>query len=272
MKLNVTFDALWREVRKITDTKIEININAFNRKLAPISSTKGVEIDITKVNFTPVATIEGRHVLLFIPDHSYNFDEVIVNPKAKGNKYHLTDCKALEEMRFKGRFKRYFATNNLSGKFTIFNSDNRSAEVPLSVCKYCLGKLNYKNYNQNRQQVFDEFDLTEFFNFYDTQFRNLPTSLNEPIGGYSANWRTISSQYRQSRQWRCEDCGLNLTDYPHLLEVHHRNGVKSDNDPRNLKAVCRECHAKQEFHAHMQLSEEDRKLLADLRFIQQPPF
>lgn len=265
MKLNVDFSALWAEANKIAKTKVGIDLKASGDKVPLINTTAGVEINIDDVEFAPVATWKKQHVLLFIPDHSYNYDEVMLNPRERGNKYHLTDCQKLEEMRYKGRFKRYHATNNLSGKFKISGGEGRSQDVELSVCKLCLSKLDYKNYNQNRAKVFAEFNLAEFFKYYSSQFRETPNAVKEPSGSYAENWRIISTRYREYRQWCCESCGVNLRQHPHLLHVHHRNGVKQDNAYTNLKAVCKACHCEEEFHTHMVLTPDEAQLIARLR-------
>lgn len=50
-----------------------------------------------------------------------------------------------------------------------------------------------------------------------------------------------------------------------LLHVHHISGVKSDNRPSNLKALCIDCHSKQPKHEHMALSHSERQTINDLR-------
>lgn len=121
MRFNVDLSELWQSVKQISKIKIDIDLEKLTA-LNPINTTVGLEIPIDEITFTPLPTYQGKQVILFIPDHSYNtlFEETLCDP-TKGNKYHLTDCTTLESMRQRNRYKRYFATTNLSGEFTISN-------------------------------------------------------------------------------------------------------------------------------------------------------
>ena len=86
--------------------------------------------------------------------------------------------------------------------------------------------------------------------------------------GYTEDWSKISSHYRVEKGFQCEQCNVNLRSNRGLLHVHHVNGVKSDNSPRNLKALCIDCHSKQPMHSHMALSHSERQLINKLRLEQ----
>lgn len=272
MKLTVNLNELFENVRKMgiqkfVDFNIDLNSKPIEIEIGELETSIGLEIPLEAVEVDPsgVFTYQGKHIILFIPDHSYNYDEVILNSKEKGNKYHLTDCATLEKMRNVGRFKRYHATRNRSGIFRIFNHLGQYAEVELSVCKNCLNKLNSKHYNNNKYFVFNTFTLEEFFTYYETAFRQIPENIGQNTGGYSKNWAEISKEYRQSVNYCCEHCGVNLSNYPNLLDVHHKNGVKQDNNKYNLKALCKLCHSKEDLHEHMIVSDEAKSIIQKLR-------
>ncbi|AWG95622.1 HNH endonuclease [Actinobacillus pleuropneumoniae] len=266
MKLSVDFRALFTAVKKMGVEKITpISLLPTNQAIktdfeVQINSRSGFEvsnIEDVEVKFG-VFTYNGWHVLLFIPDHSYGstFDRTIED-SSQGNKYHLTDCSTLENMRQRGRFQRYHATNNTEGIFTIFDAYGREAEVALHACKNCLRQLGYYPYNT--------FNLVGFFEKYDSHFCNLPKAINQDKAGYHQDWENISRQYRESHQYCCEQCGVNLTSHKHLLDVHHKNGVKQDNRKDNLIALCKICHSEQDSHGHYYVSLMDRQIIESLR-------
>ena len=276
MKLAVDFRQLFANVRKMgvkewLDFSVDFNSKLIEIEVGELETTKGLEVPLGGIDIDPqsgVFTYQGKHIVLFIPDHSFNYDEVILNPEGLGKKYHLTDCSTLEKMRSTGRFNRYHATRNRTGVFRIFGITGQESEVSLSVCKNCLSKLNYQDYNRNRARVFEQFSLEEFFTYYETFVRTEPENVGQAKVGYAENWAEISRQYRSSIGYCCENCGVNLSSYPHLLDVHHKNGVKRDNRPENFRALCRLCHSKEEHHNHMKIDEYDSRLIEQLRIEQ----
>ena len=61
-------------------------------------------------------------------------------------------------------------------------------------------------------------------------------------------WKSISYRYRQSKNWRCEQCELNLDANRHLLHTHHIDRDTLNHSPTNLKALCIKCHHEQPYH------------------------
>lgn len=236
----------------------------------------GIEIDIHDLDsasdYGGLLSYKGRQVLLYIPDHSFKFDEAVVDA-SRANRYHVADCSTLQNMRRDNRIERYTATTNRDRKFEIFG-DKRSnrrmkASVELHICKNCLGKTNYKGYStngySNKAEVFSSFDRDEFFKTYFSLFPFSTQPLERMTSGYPDNWKEISRSYRISRNHICEDCKVNLANKPQLLHTHHINGVKSEVREFNLRALCVDCHRRQKFHGHMKISASEIAMIRDQR-------
>ncbi|MBR1672169.1 MAG: HNH endonuclease [Fretibacterium sp.] len=205
--------------------------------------------------------INGKQCLLYIP-HGNNFDKL--------PKFHFMDCSTIKLKYREGRIDRYVITNRTSGLFKMFISEERYSresveeEKELKVCKRCLAEWDtygYKGYRRltseaSKNQAVDAFNIEEFFATCKSQFKNLPSRSDQSIllskDNYVENWAAISSFYREKKHWRCEQCGVDLHDHHQYLQVHHRNGVKQDNSPDNLEALCVLCHSLAPAHGHMQ--------------------
>ena len=241
MSLADILQQLHKNALKVSDNLVEFNLDqkkfVFDPKV--LKTRKGLDISLDDIILQDgVWTYQGYHVLLFIPDQGMMFTDVIEGNK-EGRKFHLTDCITLQDMRAKGRFQRYRVTNNTEGIFEIhginkYTNTAEKAEAKLNVCKNCLDRLNYQNYQRNKQRVYNNFNLDEFFKTYQTYFTDLPQDIGQIEPGYAENWNLISTDYRDSKKWCCESCGVNLINHRNLLHTHHIDGVKHHNDYSNL--------------------------------------
>jgi hypothetical protein len=172
----------------------------------------------------------------------------------------------------RNRSHRYVPTNNLSGEFLIEDSNTwgglRETRTPLKVCMNCLNKLNYQQSRTRGcvRQVFNTFSLVEFFTDYSTCFDHIPRGLSEASRvGYTEDWPDISRQVRMEAGYRCSQCQIDLSGYKVLCDVHHINGVKSDNRRENLQVLCRDCHRKQPNHGGIFIHHHQMQIINQLR-------
>ncbi|WP_447895513.1 hypothetical protein [Vreelandella sp. GE22] len=235
----------------------------------------GMELVSLDVLDTPgdLLSYQGQQVLLYIQDHSFNFEEV-QRDSTKGRKVHLSFCQTLESMRAKGRFERYVITRDHSEHFQIsgptYYGKTITAMAALKVCKYCLRKINYRGYDvPGISSVFQEFSYVHFFEEHESFFPYHPHRKAGEEEGYSEDWETISRQYRESHGYRCEKCDVDAGQRPYLIHTHHINGVRSDNRQANLKALCADCHSKEPNHHHLTVSHRVRQEIGQLRHQQQ---
>lgn len=271
MKITVNFTALWAAAKKMSDGKATFSYKANTENT--FESVKTIlRRDITLADVDShggLLEVDGSQVLLYIEDHSFRIQDVI-NGLKDGNRFHVADCRTLNEMRIKKRFDRYVVTNDVSNVFPISGktSDTHSlieGNAKLSVCKNCLIFLNYKNYKSNRNEVYKEFRLDVFFSHYSTLFNSFPKSIADKRGGYADDWEKISLDYRKKKKFCCEACHVDLSSYQHLLHTHHVNGVKRDNVASNLRALCIDCHRKEPSHEHMRVRSNEVHTINKLR-------
>ena len=237
-----------------------------------IELENGIEIenwtDIKVQRESGILIYRGQHAVVYIQEHWSIY--AVLRDGEKGRKVHLTDCGTLQSMKSQGRYERYVATNNISGEFYVNGIGEYGEKVDgtakLKVCKNCLQQLNYKNYVWNRGEVFRTFGWDEFFKTYSSNFSKIPErKAGKFDAGYTEDWNQISKQYKITQRFICELCGVKLRENPGLLQVHHVNGVKTDNDISNLRALCLHCHHEQPGHNHVLVSNEKMQLIRELR-------
>ena len=61
---------------------------------------------------------------------------------------------------------------------------------------------------------------------------------------YPGNWREIARARKAYRNWQCEQCSFRMVDSG-LLQVHHIDRDKSNNEKLNLQVLCAVCHGEQ---------------------------
>lgn len=280
MKLTVDLSLLHKAVTKMGAEHIKFELSNDLIPIEPIDKqlNEGLEVNFEDIEFeTGLASYQGRQVLLYIKDHSYNNKIYsVLKDGSKGNKFHVADCEMLERMRKKGRFDRYVVTNKLDGFFAVSGTGNRTneliaGETKLNVCQYCLEAINYQKFSSlergsPRKTFVQGFQLADFFDTYSSFFKFMPTGVaNVQSTNYTKDWDAISRKTRERFNYQCQQCGLELVQHKGLLHVHHINGVKSDNSNSNLTPLCCDCHRKQPDHQHMFIKHDETKKISQLR-------
>lgn len=275
MKLRVDFAELREQADRMgagdTDWTLDAKgLDARTKLLSDLASVQGVDIELSEIEIKPGKLLSYREeqVILYIRDTWDTRETLELRPEAS-KKFHICDCRALNEMRSKGRFRRYVATRRTDGLFRVNyrDEDGTRGEVDaaLKPCMYCLSEINWKGCADGnasaRYAARDDFTIHEFLMEFSTFFRSLP---GQPDGEYVPNeyvqnWATISLETRARANWTCEQCGVRLEGAQHLLHCHHRNGVVTDNSRTNLAVLCEICHAAQPYHGHMKVPEENER-------------
>lgn len=242
--------------------------------IPPIKPTESeVILDEVKPDGNGLLTYRGEQVLLYIKDHGFGVLNALEDGE-KGRRFHVAECTTLQNMRQLGRHERYHVTSNRSGIFPISGNDPETGdavtgETQLMVCKNCLKQLDYKGYDSkggtSRATIWRSFSIEQFFEHYRSRFEKLPHRRAEDDASYPPDWDRISEAARTRRDYRCEQCGVDLSTHRHLLHTHHIDGVKSNNADSNLKVLCVDCHRQQPLHKHMRVDDNSLRLIQSLR-------
>ena len=140
----------------------DLNLDEFRKRL----HNEGVEVDFEDVDLDDDGSlfVNGERVLLYIRD--------IVAFGGVLPKFHIAHCFTLRKMVRQNRGDRYVVSKRTDGFFQMRSKSKyaQTKEMRLEVCKNCLSTLNYKNYKSkhswSKQEVFDRFDLEEYFDTY----------------------------------------------------------------------------------------------------------
>jgi hypothetical protein len=235
---------------------------------------EGIEIlpEDVETSFGGLLTHKGEQVVLYIKDTRLD-RATLLHDIENSKRFHVVDCRTLDEMRGAGRFERYVVTTRKDGRFLVEAKDSvEEIEAPLGVCMNCLKDLKWKGWislDQTRD-IWENFSLQDFFAEFATFFSSRPrySDKTAPKGGYAKDWHQRATEMKQQRNWRCDKCGVNLSASRDrcLLHAHHKNGVVSDNRQSNIEVLCILCHSEQPAHQRMKPSTEDRLRIETLRW------
>lgn len=252
---------LWQDMGIPRNYGVEFNFRTKINQMVwenPEIIDKPIRLDEIKDIITDEGfiTSDGRRVIVYINNQPIQYF------KSEGGstyKFHLTWCRTLDSMSRNGRYKKYVVSSKTDGFFHINYVDGekivRQEVEKLYVCKNCLKALNWHGYEhkgyKDKEKIYDDFDLEEFFSAYkndnEANFASVPeeNDITAPPNIYDKDWKVLSQIYRERHNWTCEECHRQMKmDERHLLHVHHRDGVKSNCKPSNLVVLCADCHQK----------------------------
>ncbi len=243
-----------------------LNVSNLRKRLRE----RGIDVDIKKVKVDEDGTLlyEGEKVLIYIRDQYLGYID-----SGREYKYHISNCRTLQEMRKKNRYYRYVASTRTDGKFIVnyigYNNEIVEKEklTEIHVCRGCLRNLNYKGYADapgwKKNEIYENFSLEEFFKMYGANSNNFDvipaqTDISAQEYVYPAD-KILYKKIKLQHGYTCEKCGRKFSAFPEFLSIHHIDGNITNNNPDNLKVLCLGCHAEEPGHHRMKNSQEYQK-------------
>lgn len=241
-------------------------------EIEKLVSPDGLELpslESLKVLDDGTLSYKDSRVILYIRDVTV-FQNRAVEPK-----FHLSNCRTLQDMRQRNRIERYVIATRHDGVFklnVITGNVPKEQLVQLHVCQNCLSFLGYEGFSYKKNQqwrigVVKDFALEKFFSLFPKSlhvYRPQHTADTAPINAYSSLFPSISLSVKKVAGFKCQQCRVDLSmpEHQQYLHCHHKNGIKSDNATANLTAVCLGCHADEPSHSHMKSLAEYKAFMA----------
>lgn len=198
---------------------------------------------------------------IYVNIHGINFRRYIYLKNYHVKRYerfpvfHIIACSKVQDI---GRYHYISASSSCVDVLDI-DTNTLHKNKNLKLCSYC------------RTESLAEFipgDTNDFFNTLEKiEEDDINISELRP-DGYTWDWDIISEIYRKSKNYICEnpECKIRIEKQfdRFLLHVHHINGNKSFNNPKNLESLCILCHTYTNEHHKNQLFK--KRLFRQLSF------
>lgn len=289
MKLNIDFSGIENARKSIGAEKADIGhiqntaatVNSIEIRLVQegeiVLSDKELLAQLTSP--AGLLAIGNTQITLHIYD-PFNDQETLSAVPADNPKFHICDCKTLENMKHMGKFNRYVTSSRIDGRFKVrpydplTKSRDEELEAVLLPCINCLRQLNYQNYNysdrKRQKDIMRNFSVEQFFEDSKSIFRCLPLYTQEtfPEGNYSPSWAQTSYETRDRAGWICSCCEVNCKKDRGLLHTHHKDGNRGNDRPSNHEVLCLVCHKNKPLHQHMHIKPSERLRLEEMRIRQ----
>lgn len=174
MKLpDFTKDARLNALRQVMGASLGLLKPAENRDILTKDeidalTKQGIDVSLDDTHVLPDGTLayKNSRVILYIRDIAHYRDRP---------RFHVADCKTLDDMRANNRFGRYVVATREDGLFAL-NVIPRNGPVQkiterLPVCQNCLGKLRWEGFGHGmdkpaRRHIVEQFSISRFFAVY----------------------------------------------------------------------------------------------------------
>lgn len=161
------------------------------------------------------------------------------NGETKYPKYHVCKCQAIQEF-MEDRNEEYRYAN--IDEVQVQDKSMRYRETTvrnLGLCGYCARKM-----RMSSDMTSEEFASLLKKAEEKIQAARPKADTKVDVNGYPENWNEISLNYRIRKEYTCEKCHVKVSPWDTTyIEVHHKNGDKTNCDDSNLQCLCIKCHS-----------------------------
>lgn len=226
----------------------EANPESLEFKNDTYNTSKNIENELIQFDTSNIISIKGIKCSIYIKKQKQGYN--LANNSSE-YRYHLCNCKTIQEMIAKGRKNRYVATSRDDGLFEVniqeFLSKAKNILLTLELCHNCREIL------KHNQKYPTPFSLKEFFFRYQSEIPQIFKRTEQiPVTeAYDPNQSEISKKYKEAVSYRCQLCSVDCACNVSLLHLHHKDGDGANNKRENLVVLCVDCHTNQPMHSHM---------------------
>lgn len=167
---------------------------------------------------------EDKYLMFHYKEHYYTFWGGV----KRFPKYHPFNCKTMQE------FSGFVFSNKMPVSIHSKDEHRTYVDQDLSLCINCRREI-FRSWFGGGGQWYDAV----------LQYVEQQESPTFKKDGYHSMWTQISEAYKEKVQWKCESCGIDLSNRNdrQYLHTHHKSGNTKENTVTNFRALCLLCHA-----------------------------
>jgi len=163
-------------------------------------------------------------------------------------RYHLCNCKTIDEKIAKGHLYKYVSTTRSDEIFPVIDQSGERAkeiELKLELCSFCRDLL------QQRGMLPIPYSLQNFFNRFQPDIPKTIRKTEQVIVEemYAPNHDELAKKYKGQVHYVCQSCGVDCNTQKQCLHLHHKDENGQNNLAANLEVLCVDCHTQK--HPHM---------------------